>query len=89
MRQATGSRAIIQDVKKQPTEKVLGRIFPGHQGPRCWDIPDKKLYASGLFLFFRHGVAAMSRDLGRDVPDLEKLYARILWADVSFHIIKG
>ena len=23
----------------------------------------------------------MSRDLGRDVPDLEKLYARKLWAD--------
>ena len=26
----------------------------------------------------------MSWDLGRDVPDLEKLYARKLWADVSF-----
>ena len=25
----------------------------------------------------------MSRDLGRDVPDLEKLYARKLWADFS------
>ena len=25
----------------------------------------------------------MSRDLGRDVPDLEKLSARKLWADVS------
>ena len=25
----------------------------------------------------------MSRDLGRDVPDLEKLYARELWADFS------
>ena len=23
----------------------------------------------------------MSRDLGRDVPDLEKLHARKLWAD--------
>ena len=26
----------------------------------------------------------MSRDLGRDVPDLEKLYARKLWADFSY-----
>ena len=26
----------------------------------------------------------MSRDLGRDVPDLEKLYARKLWADFLY-----
>ena len=26
----------------------------------------------------------MSRDLGWDVPDLEKLYVRKLWADFSF-----
>ena len=26
----------------------------------------------------------MSQDLGRDVLDLEKLYARKLWADFSF-----
>ena len=26
----------------------------------------------------------MSRDLGRDVPDLDKHYARKLWADFSF-----
>ena len=26
----------------------------------------------------------MSWDLGRDVPDLEKLYARKLWADFSY-----
>ena len=32
------------------------------------------------------GVAGMSRDLGRDVPDLEKLHARRLWADFSFPI---
>ena len=30
----------------------------------------------------------MSRDLGRDVPDLEKLYARKLWADFSYPIIR-
>ena len=35
---------------------------------------------------FRQGVAGMSRDLGRDVPDLEKLYARKLWADFSYPI---
>ena len=28
----------------------------------------------------------MSRDLGRDVPDLEKLYARKLWADFAIPI---
>ena len=28
----------------------------------------------------------MSRDLGLDVPDLEKLYARKLWADFSYPI---
>ena len=28
----------------------------------------------------------MSRDLGRDVPDLEKLYAKKLWADFSYPI---
>ena len=26
----------------------------------------------------------MSRDLGRDIPDLEQLYARKLWADLSY-----
>ena len=36
------------------------------------------------FCCFRQGVARMSRDLGRDVPDLGKLYARELWADFSF-----
>ena len=29
----------------------------------------------------------MSRDLGRDVPDLEKLYASKLWADFAPYII--
>ena len=31
----------------------------------------------------------MSRDLARDVPDLEKLYARELWADFSYPIHEG
>ena len=30
--------------------KFLGGIFLGHAGPRLRDIPDKKLYASGLCL---------------------------------------
>ena len=37
-----------------------------------------------FFCWFTQGVAGMSRYLGRDVLDLEKLYARELWADFSF-----
>ena len=36
-----------------------------------------------FFCCFRQRVAGMSRDLGRNVPDLEKLYASQLWADFS------
>ena len=43
-------------------------------------------YASGLFCCFIKGVAGMSRDLGWDVPDLEKLYARKLWADLNSYL---
>ena len=32
-------------------------------------------------------MAGISRDLGRDVPDLEKLYARKLWADFPYPIL--
>ena len=31
----------------------------------------------------------MSRDLGRDVPNVEKLYAGKHWADFSFPILWG
>ena len=55
-----------------------------HPGPRRRDIPDKNFMQVAFFCCFRHGVAGMSRDLGRDVPDLEKLYARKLWADLSY-----
>ena len=34
--------------------------------------------------YFRQGVAGISRDLGRDVPDLEKLDAKRHWADFAF-----
>ena len=37
-----------------------------------------------FFWCFRQGVAGTSRDLGRDVPDLEKRFARKLGADFSF-----
>ena len=70
--------------KKQPKNKVLGGIFLGHQGPRRRDIPDKNFMQLAFFCCFRQGVAGMSRDLGQDVPGLEKLYARKLWADFSF-----
>ena len=58
-------------------------MFLGHKGPRRRDILDKNFMQVAFFCCFRQGVARMSRDLGRDVPDLEKLYARKLWADFS------
>ena len=33
-------------------------------------------------------MAGISRDLGRDVPGSEKLYASKLWADFSFPVQK-
>ena len=73
----------IQVRKNSPNIKFLGGIFLGHPGPRRRDIPDKNFMQVAFFCCFRQGVAGMSRDLGRDVPDLEKLYARKLWADFS------
>ena len=64
--------------------KLWGGIFLGHPGPRRQDIPDKNCMQVAFFCCFRQGVAGMSRDLGRDVPDLEQLYARKLWADFSY-----
>ena len=63
--------------------KFLGGLFLGHPGPKRRDIPVKNFMQVALFCCFRQGVAGMSRDLGRDVPDLEKLYARKLWAHFS------
>ena len=70
--------------KKGLKIKFLGGIFLGHPGPRHRDIPDTNFMQVAFFCCFRQGVAGMSRDLGRDVPDLEKLYARKLWADFSY-----
>ena len=70
--------------EKQPKHKVFGREVPGHLGPRRRDIPDKNFMYVAFFCCFRQGVAGMSPDLGRDVPELEKLYVRKLWADFSY-----
>ena len=75
---------LIQVRKNSLNIKFLGGIFLGHPGPRHRDIPDKNFMQVAFFCCFRQGVAGMSRDLGRDVPDLEKLYARKLWADFSY-----
>ena len=74
--------ALLEHVRKNSLNtKFLGGIFLGHPGPRRRDIPDKNFMQVAFFCCFRQGVAGMSQDLGRDVPDLEKLYARKLWAD--------
>ena len=62
--------------KKQLKDKGLGRIFLGHQGPTRRDLPDKIFMQGAFFCSFRHGMAGMSRDLRREVPGSEKLYAR-------------
>ena len=64
--------------------KFLGGIFLGHQGPKRRDIPDRNFMQVTFFCCFRQGVAGMSRDLGRDITDLETLYAPKLWADFSY-----
>ena len=76
----------IRSEKNSLKIKFLGGIFLGHPGPRRRrrDIPDKNFMQLAFFCCFRQGVAGMSRDFGRDVPDLEKLYARKLWADFSY-----
>ena len=68
-------------VRKNSPDKNF--IFLGQPAPRRRDIPDKNFMQVAFFCCFRQGVAGMSRDLGRDVPDLEKRYARKLWADFS------
>ena len=80
----------IQERKSSLNIKFLGGTFLGHPGPRRRDIPDKNFMQVAFYCCFRQGVAGMSPDLGRDVPDLEKLYAGKLWADFShpkhFHV---
>ena len=72
-------------LKKQPKHKVFGRDIPGTSGTQTSGYPGQKNFMQvAFFCCFRQGVAGMSRDLGRDVPDLERLYARKLWADFSY-----
>ena len=65
-------RGVVRSEKKQPKHKVLGGIFLGHPGPRRRDIPNQDFMQKAFFCCFRQGVAGMSRDLGRDVPDFGK-----------------
>ena len=65
-------------------ESFEGRVFLGHEGPRRQDVLDKNFMQVASFCCFRQGMAGMFRDLGRDIPDLEQLYARKLWADFLF-----
>ena len=67
----------IRTERKQPKDKAIGQeIVLGHQGPTRRDIPDPGLGVSRaktlgkvrFFSCFRHGMAGMSSDLGRDVP---------------------
>ena len=79
---------LFQIRKNSLKTKFWGRIFLGHPGPSRRDIPDKNFMQLAFFCCFRQGVAGTSRDLGRDVPDLEKLYARKLQADFSYPIVQ-
>ena len=78
----------LRSKKDSLNTKFWGSIFLGHPGPTRRDIPDKNFMQVAFFCCFRQGfnLAGISRDLGRDVPDLEKLYARKLWADFSYPI---
>ena len=61
--------------EKQPKGKVFGQDIAGTSGTQISGHPVQTLYASGIFYCFKQAVAGMSRDLGRDVPNLVKLYA--------------
>ena len=63
---------------------LIGNFEVLGPSPRRRDIPDKNFMQLAFFCCFRQRMAGMSRDLGRDVPDLEKLYARKLRADFSY-----
>ena len=64
--------ALSQVRKNSLNIEFWGALFVGHPGPRRRDIPDNNFMRVALFCCFRQGVAGMSRDLGRDVPDLCK-----------------
>ena len=71
-REKPQNAAADNEVRKNSLNiKFLGGIFLGHPGPRRRDIPDKNFMQVAFFCCFRQGGAGMSRDLGRDVLDLE------------------
>ena len=72
---------IVRSEKNSLNIKFGGGYFPGTSGTQTSGYPGQNFMQLAFFCCFRQGVAGMSRDLGRDVPDLEKLYARKLWAD--------
>ena len=74
---------MFSGTEKQPKHKVFGWDIPGTSGTQMSGYPGQNFMQVAFFCCFRQGMAGMSRDLGRDVPDLEKLYARKLWADFS------
>ena len=81
----TVSEVRFNQVRKNSLNiKLLGGIFRGHLGPKRRDIPAKNFMQVAFFCCFRD--RGMSRDLGRDVPDLEKPYAGKLWVDFSYPI---
>ena len=90
------AKRYLRTGKKQPKDKVFGQDILGTSGdpdvgisvtPGPGDVPDKSFMQGALFWLFQTGKSGMSRDLGRDVPGSEKLYARKLWADFSFPTI--
>ena len=72
-----------------------GKSYPGTSGTQHGGISpgqgvsQTKTLCKAPFSVVLDGMAGMSRDLGRDVPGSEKLYARKLWADFSFLTVSG
>ena len=68
---------------KQPKEKVFGQKILGTPGthtsgyPWPWpcDVPDENFMQGAFCCCLRQAMAGISRDLGRDVPGSEELYA--------------
>ena len=52
--------------------KLLGGIFLDIRDPDAGISRTKPFLQVTFFCCFREGVAGMSRELGRDVPDMEK-----------------
>ena len=78
-----------KNVRTEKKNSLKAKFFgqediAGTSGTQTLGHPGQNFMQVAFFCCFRQGMAGMSRHLGRDVPDLEKLYARKLWADFSF-----